>query len=153
MGRRAVAPRLVRRGRGGEIVAQRAPAVQARHGGVQLMARRVTILLLIAVLLQGFDQYSTLVLFQYGGIEANPLAVWLFGIIGVEWTIILLKTIGVGVICLIVYICDERKSVKILGLINVYYFILLGAFNFRYLLRVFLCPSTEGLNRTAPPMY
>jgi hypothetical protein len=108
---------------------------------MQPMARRVTILLLIAVLLQAFDQYSTLVLFQHGGIEANPLAVWMFGIMGVEWAIILLKTIGVAIVCFIVYICDERKSVKILGLINVYYFILLGAFNFRYLLRVILCPS------------
>lgn len=94
-------------------------------------------MLILAVLLQCFDQYSTLVLIQHGGIEANPLAVWLFGLVGVEWAIILLKTIGVGVVCFIAYICDERKGAKVLGLINAYYLILLGSFNFRFLWRIY----------------
>lgn len=94
-------------------------------------------MLILAVLLQCFDQYSTLVLIQHGGIEANPLAVWLFGLVGFERAIILLKTLGVGVVCFIAYICDERRGVKILGLINAYYLVLLGAFNFRYILRIF----------------
>jgi hypothetical protein len=112
---------------------------------MHLMARPVTLLLLIAVLLQAFDQYSTLVLVQYGGTEANPLAVWMFGMMGVEWTIILLKTLGLGIVCFIAYICDDRKSAKVLGLINVYYFILLGAFNFRFLLKVLWCSSSSGI--------
>ncbi len=94
-------------------------------------------MLILAVLLQCFDQYSTLVLIQHGGIEANPLAVWLFGLVGFEWAIILLKTLGVGVVCFIAYICDERRGVGILGLVNIYYLVLLGGFNFRFLLRVF----------------
>lgn len=97
----------------------------------------VLVMLILAVLLQAFDQYSTLVLIQHGGVEANPLAIWLSGLVGVEWAIILLKTIGVGLVCFIAYICDERRGVKILGLINAYYLILLGTFNFRYLLRAF----------------
>ena len=95
------------------------------------------LMLIVAVLLQCFDQYSTLVLIQHGGIEANPLAVWLFGLVGVEGAIILLKTLGVGIVCFIAYICDERRGVKILGVINAYYLVLLGAFNFRYILRIF----------------
>jgi len=101
------------------------------------MKRLTFILLCLAVALQVADGWSTLFLFQYGGTEANPLAVWLFGIVGVEWAIILLKTLGVGVVCFIAYICDERKGWKVLGLINAYYLILLGSFNFRYLWRVY----------------
>ena len=93
-------------------------------------------MLIVAVLLQCFDQYSTLVLIQHGGIEANPFVVWLFGLVGVEQTIILLKTLGVGVVCFIAYICDDGRGVKILGLLNAYYLVLLGAFNFRYLWKV-----------------
>ena len=98
----------------------------------------VTAMLIVAVLLQCFDGYSTITMLQYGGVfEANPLAAWWMGSVGIVHGTMGLKMLGVAGVCMVAYLCDERRGVKILGVLNAYYLILLGAFNFRYLLRVF----------------
>lgn len=95
------------------------------------------VLLLVAVLLQAFDQWSTLVLLQHGGVEASPIPVWCISAFGASCAVIGLKTLAVGLVCGIYWLCrGGEKAARILGLVNAYYLILLGWFNFRYILRV-----------------
>ena len=95
-------------------------------------------MLILAVLLQCFDQYSTITLLQHGGVfEANHLAAWWMESVGVVYGTMGLKLFGVAAVCMVAYLCDERRGVRILGVLNAYYLILLGAFNFRYLWRAF----------------
>ena len=94
------------------------------------------ILLCLAVALQVFDGWSTLFLFQYGGTEANPLAAWLFGLLGAERTIIFFKYLGAAIVCFIAWIWHDERGARALAVIDGYYLVLLGAFNFRYVLKV-----------------
>ena len=76
------------------------------------------LMLIVAVLLQCFDQYSTLVLIQHGGIEANPLACWLFGFSDAGSVVIALKYLGAAVVCFIAWICGDERGAKVLGVID-----------------------------------
>ena len=95
-------------------------------------------MLILAVLLQCFDQYSTITMLQSGGVaEANPLAAWWMESVGIVHGTMGLKMFGVAAVCMVAYLCDERRGVKILGILNAYYLILLGSFNFRFLWRIY----------------
>ena len=94
------------------------------------------ILLCLAVALQVFDGWSTLFLFQYGGTEANPLAAWLFTFMGAKGAVLFLKHLGVAIVCFIAWIWHDERGARALAVIDGYYLVLLGIFNFRYVLKV-----------------
>jgi len=93
------------------------------------------ILLCLAVALQVFDGWSTLFLLQYGGTEANPLAAWLFTFMGAKGAVLFLKHLGVASVCFIAWIWHDERGAMALAVIDAYYLVSLGVFNFRYVLR------------------
>jgi hypothetical protein len=91
-------------------------------------------LLIAGVLLQCFDQYSTLALIPHGGIEANPVGVYLMGTLGLIPATVAMKTLVVGIPCEIVrHYRSGIIAVKTLAVLDGYYLILLSAFNLRLL--------------------
>ena len=100
------------------------------------MKRATFVLLCLAVALQVFDGWSTLFLFRFGGTESNPLACWLFEFFDAADTVIALKYLGAAVVCSIAWICGDERGAKTLAVIDGYYLLLLGSFNFRYVLKV-----------------
>ena len=90
-------------------------------------------MLLTGVALQAFDQWSTLFLLSHGCAEAMlipALCIFLFGAVP---AIIGLKTLSVGLLCLIAYMCKPKDACRLLGALNVYYAVLLATFNARFM--------------------